>query len=120
MFFRQTAWVFALLLVSGCGVETNQTRALRAKHNAAVRRLLVSIEIYKDQKGNLPTTLEELRKNDSQIGDIVINDYIYSTNGIVAGDGSIWLLATRNPLQTKQLIVGRLPVEVTTKSPKGD
>lgn len=119
-FFQVAVLAFTWLLVFGCGVETNQARALQAKHNAAIRRLLVSIEIYKSQNGTLPTTLEELRKGDAQIGDIAISDYTYRTNGIAAADGSIWLLAVPNPLQTNAIIVGRLPVEVATRLPKAN
>lgn len=118
MFLGIAGSVFALALLVGCGVETNQARALQAKHNAAIRRLLVSLEIYKGQKGTLPKSLEELRKDDVQIRDIAISEYTYNPNGIVAADDSIWLLAIPNPLQTNQLIVGRLPVEVATRLPR--
>jgi len=112
--------VFALLLAFGCGIETNKNRALRAKHNVAIKRLLFSIETYKSQNSTLPTSLEELRRGDVQIGDIAISDYTYRTNGIVTADGSLWLLAVPNPLQTNQFIVGRLPFEVATRLPKQD
>jgi len=109
---------FGLLLFFGCDVETNSARALHAKHNAAIRRLLVSLEIYKSQNGTLPTTLEELSKDDPQIHDITISDYTYRSKGIPVADGSLWLVTVKDPLETNQLIVGRLPVEVATKKPR--
>jgi hypothetical protein len=104
------------LLVSGCDVETNQNRALYAKHNASIRRLLVSLELYKSQKGTLPASLQDLRAYDVQIRDISISEYTYSPSGIIVADHSRWLLAVSSPLHTNEVIVGKLPIEVTVKA----
>lgn len=108
----------ALLLFFGCGVETNQARALAAKHNSSIRRLLVSLEFYKNNNGAFPATLDELRKNDTNIRDIDISSYNYKTNGITVADGTRWLLVVSNPLHTNQVIVGRLPFEVANRTPQ--
>ena len=99
--------------------QSNQQRALHAKHNTAMRRLLVSLELYKEQNGVLAPTLEELRKSDTRIQDIAVSEYTYAMDGIVAGDGSRWLLAVSDPLGANKIIVGRLPVEITVKAKKG-
>jgi len=104
------------LLVSGCDVETNQNRALYAKHNASIRRMLVSLELYKSQKGTLPSSLQDLRDYDVQIHDISISEYTYNPSGIIVGDHSRWLLAVSNPVHSNEVIVGRLPIEVATKA----
>lgn len=109
--------IIALMLFFGCGVETNRARALEAKYNSSARRLLVSLQFYKNAHGVLPATLEELRENDKEIRDINIAYFNYKTNGITVADGSRWLLAVPNPCHTNQVIVGRLPLEVATKKP---
>lgn len=83
-----------------------------------IRRLLASLETYKTQKGALPASLEELSKADAQIRDITITDYAYSPLGIAVADGSTWWVTVQDPLETNQLIVGRLPYEVATRMPK--
>ncbi len=74
-------------------MHLDKQRALRTKHNTEMRQLLGSIELYKQQHGTLPPSLEELKKVDTHIKDISITDYVYETSGIVVKDGSRWLLA---------------------------
>lgn len=117
-FILMTTIFAASLLFSGCGVETNKRRALHAKHNAEMRRLLVALEIFRDNSGKLPTSLGELQKSDDTIRNIGIQAYGYSAEGIVVADGTRWLLTLPDPENSTQMLVGRLPVEIAVRKPK--
>jgi hypothetical protein len=117
-FLITAAFVASLVFITGCGGETNQQRALSAKHNAEMRRLLVALEMFRAKSGQLPPTLEELQKSDSDVRDINIEGYKYSSEGILVADGTQWLLTLPDPKDNTQLLVGRLPVEVAVRRPK--
>ncbi|HXI73728.1 MAG TPA: hypothetical protein VNN22_25580 [Verrucomicrobiae bacterium] len=112
------AFVSSLVFTTGCGGETNQQRALSAKHNAEMRRLLVALEMFQTKSGHLPPSLEELQKSDSDVRDINIEGYKYSSEGNLVADGTRWLLTLPDPKDNSQLMVGRLPVEVVVRKPK--
>src|SRR5438067_1502549 len=76
------ACVGSLAFITGCGFETKQQRALFAKHNAEMRRLLVALEMFRTKSGDLPTNLEELQKGDSAVRDIDIEGYKYTPGEI--------------------------------------
>jgi hypothetical protein len=120
VFLRMAGSALAFLVLFGCHVETNRERALYAKHNAAIRRLLVALDLHKNQKGALPSSLEELSKSDAEIRDIAIAEYVYSPEGIIVADGSRWLVAVSDPVHRNQLIVGTLPVKVAVKTPRNN
>jgi len=106
-----------LCSLAGCDIETNHQRATVAKEKTVLRRLLVSLELFRQKNGSLPDTLEVLGKNDAQIRDINPSAYTFSPTGIVVGDGSTWLIAATNILKDSNVTVGRLPVEVARRVP---
>jgi hypothetical protein len=113
-----TAFVTSLVFITSCDVETNQQRALFAKNNAEMRRLLVALEMFQTKTGHLPPSLEDLQKSDNTVRDITIEGYKYSPEGILVADGTRWLLTLPDPKDSTHLLVGRLPVEVTVRKPK--
>jgi len=106
-----------LLLFTGCDIETNKQRALHAQRNTEMRRLLVALEMFRDKSGKLPSSLDELQKNDPAVRDISFQAYTYSAEGTLVADGTRWLITLADPKDATQLMVGRLPVEVTVRKP---
>jgi hypothetical protein len=111
--------IVSILLFLGCGSENNKQRGLFAKHHAEIRRLLVALEMFQTKNGVLPSTMEELQRNDPEVQDINLQPYKYSVTGIITEDGTSWLISIPSPKDRTQLLVGRLPAEVAVRRPKG-
>ena len=113
-----TIFVSLLILFTGCDVHISKAPALHAKDRVEIKQLLLALEAYRDRNGVLPSTLEELWKKDPALQDINIKDFSYSSNGLAVADGTRWLIAISDPKDKAEVIVGRLPVEVTVQKAK--
>jgi hypothetical protein len=116
--FTTSIIVFLLIFSTGCDVHISKVPALRAKDRVEIKQLLLALEAYRDRNGVLPSTLEELWKKDPALQDINIKDFSYSSNGLAVADGTRWLIAIPDPKDKAEVIVGRLPVEVTVQKAK--
>lgn len=108
--------VASICLLCSCGIETNRDRAVIAQENTVLRRLLVSLELFREKNGTLPATLEMLRQSDPKIRDIIASAYTYSPTGTVVAYGSTWLITATNVSAGGEVTVGRLPLEVARKA----
>ena len=116
--FTTSIIVFLLIFSTGSDVHISKVPALRAKDRVEIKQLLLALEAYRDSNGVLPSTLEELWKKDPALQDINIKDFSYSSNGLAVADGTRWLIAIPDPKDKAEVIVGRLPVEVTVQKAK--
>ena len=107
------AMVVLALQLTGCDVHTDKQQALYVKARTETRVLLVNMEAYKEKNGHLPTSLSELAIREPALTGMNLAAYTYRSSGIPFADGSLWLLLTPDPKHDGQLIVGRLPIEVT-------
>lgn len=113
-----TIFLGSLALFTGCDVHTSKPHALHARDRVEIKQLLLALEAYKEKNGALPSTLEELQKNDPALRDINTKDFSYSSDGLAVADGTRWLVAIPDPKDNTQWIVGRLPIEVAVQKPK--
>jgi hypothetical protein len=117
---KQVKWLlkcgFALAMLShllGCDVVTNKDHARHAKYRSEISRLLFSMEAYQaTNSGRLPPSLEQLKEADTELRDIDVSPYSYSTNGFRIADSKRWLISIPDPYKKGNAIVGRLPLEV--------
>ena len=108
--------VVASFMLQSCDIAISRTKAMNAKKVLEIKRLLVAMEQHQQTTSVLPSTLDELRNADERIKDIDLSGYRYDAKGITLSDGSVWLILTSDAVRTGDVIVGRLPVEVTQRS----
>jgi hypothetical protein len=106
--------LIAILLLMSCDVETNKERADYAKLRTQMKRILVSLESNRNKDGSLPSALVELEKKDVELRDIDTTRYAYSPVGFLVPNGTRWLISVPDPWHQGHLIVGRLPIEITS------
>jgi hypothetical protein len=100
--------------IAGCDMHSDKRQANYVKALTESRVLLTALQIYREKNGQLPASLNELAASDPQVAQVDLSVYAYSSNGIAVADGSLWLISTPDPKLAGQLIVGRLPVKVTS------
>ncbi len=89
--------------------KNQKTQAVCFAH---ARRLLHSVELYKNQTGSYPDTLGTLTKSDAAIRDIDLSLFRYRTNDVVLGVSNLLTISVSDPGKTNATIVGVLGGEV--------
>jgi hypothetical protein len=108
------------LCLSSCDVHTDKVQASHVKARTEMKILLTAMDAYKTKNGQLPGSLEELAQNDPWLSNIDVRTFTYSSNAFTIADGTSWLIWIADPKTDEQVIVGRLPIEITTATKTKD